>query len=91
PLASETILTSICNETVRICQRFAHITRTHRINALKSVLGYATDQEKGLPALGSKEWKVFINEHYIYHLSHPEKLNKDGDKILETMRAEWRQ
>ncbi|MFP0194992.1 hypothetical protein ACKJSM_07420 [Pseudomonas sp. PHC1] len=91
PLASETILTSICNETVRICQRFARITSTHRINALKRILGYATAQGKELPALSSKEWKVFINEHYIYHLSHPEKLNEDGDKILETMRAEWRQ
>jgi hypothetical protein len=89
--ASKTSLKSICNETILICQRFARITKTHRINALKRILGFATAKGKVLPAPGSSEWRVFVSEHYIYHLSHPEKLNTKGDKVLETMRIEWRE
>ncbi|KPN94146.1 hypothetical protein [Pseudomonas nunensis] len=91
PLASETSLMSICNETILICQRFANLTKAHRINALKRILDFANAEGKGLPELGSSEWRVFVSEHYIYHLSHPEKFNKKGDKKLETIRTEWRQ
>lgn len=91
PTTSELNLDLVCSETVITCNQFAFLTRTHRVNALKRMLSFATQNGMEVPGRGSPGWKRFVNEHYIHHLSHPEKLNASGDKILETLRMEWRQ
>lgn len=91
PLASIASLQVLCAETVRACQSYARLTATSRTNALKRMFIFATAEGKAIPASGSPDWKVFVHEHYIYHLSHPEKTIEEGDKDLETIRSEWRQ
>lgn len=90
-LASEVNLEILCSETARISQRFAPYTATARVGSLRKILSFANDSVRALPAPDSAEWKIFINEHYLYHLLHPEKLNDDGDKEFESMRTEWTQ
>lgn len=91
PLSSQANLETVCSEIARICQRFAPYTASARVGSLRKILNFATDQGRALPDSNSAEWKVFVNEHYIYHLSHPEKLNNDGDKEFESIRVEWTQ
>ncbi len=91
PLASIESLQVVCAETVRACQSYARLTGTSRANALKRMFIFAKAEGKAIPASGSPDWKVFVQEHYIYHLSHPEKTTQEGDKDLETIRSEWRQ
>ncbi|RMW09865.1 hypothetical protein ALP03_00041 [Pseudomonas amygdali pv. tabaci] len=90
-LASEANLKIICNETAKTSERFANYTKISRIKALKRILTFAANEEVALPAPNSKKWDVFVNEHYIYHLSHPEKTDSNDDKDFDTMWAEWTQ
>jgi len=91
PLASEANLSIVCDETARDCQKFAQYTKVSRVKTLGRILKFSATEARALPDPNSDQWNIFVNEHYIYHLSHPEKLDDDEDKGFDTMRLEWSQ
>ncbi|MFP3849038.1 hypothetical protein [Pseudomonas sp. W5-01] len=80
----------ICEHTMEMCQRGTRFTATHFFTIFKHVVRFATQNKSDFPAPGHSDWKIFIHEHFIFHLSHPEKLSGTGDKERVSMQAQWR-
>ncbi|ANH99214.1 hypothetical protein A8L59_17960 [Pseudomonas koreensis] len=83
-------LTLICEQTMEMCQRGTRYTATHFFMIFKHIVRFAMHNKSDFPAPGHSDWKVFIHEHFIFHLSHPEKLSGTGDKERVSMQAQWR-
>ncbi len=80
----------ICEHTMEMCQRGTRFTATHFFTIFKHIVRFATQNKSDFPAPGHSDWKIFIHEHFIFHLSHPEKLSGTGDKERVSMQAQWR-
>ncbi|MCH5518691.1 hypothetical protein [Pseudomonas syringae] len=80
----------ICEHTMDMCQRGTRFTATHFFTIFKHIVRFATQNKSDFPAPGHSDWKIFIHEHFIFHLSHPEKLSGTGDKERVSMQAQWR-
>lgn len=87
---TEERLILICSSAMEMCQRGARHTSIHIIRIVKKILRLTAHRNVDIPKPGDMEWRVFIHEHYIFHLSHPEKLRGTGDKDRISMEAEWR-
>lgn len=87
---SEESLNLICTQTMTLSQRGTRFTALHHFDVLKRTLRFARETGRVLPEPGHPNWRVFIYEHYIFHLTHPEKLRGQGDKEIVTLFQEWR-
>lgn len=86
---SEINLKSICTEVLTVCSRGAKLSGFSHIRNLKRVLHFCEAMKMDFPRPNSPAWSSFIYEHYIFHLSHPEKKLNTGDKTLKTLEGEW--
>ncbi|WP_281690906.1 hypothetical protein [Pseudomonas sp. PARCl1] len=88
--ASEESMHLMCGEVLKLCRRGTRFSGTAWIEVAKRMFQYASENNKDIPPPKDPEWRRFIYEHFIHHLSNPEKLRGSGDRDEITMRAHWR-
>ncbi|MBX6690047.1 hypothetical protein I8746_10575 [Pseudomonas sp. USTB-Z] len=88
--ASEQSLHLMCGEVLKLCRRGSRFSGTAWIEVAKRMFRYAEEQAQEFPSPGDPKWRKFIYEHFIYHLSNPEKRRGSGDKDELTVRSQWR-
>lgn len=89
-LTSEESLHMLCRHVLQLCNRGTRFSAAQRIRILKHLLRFASKASKIIPIPGDPDWRAFIYEHFIFHLSHTEKLRGNDDKSDESLRVEWR-
>ncbi|WP_139832801.1 hypothetical protein [Pseudomonas sp. B5(2017)] len=89
-LTSEESLHMLCRHVLELCNRGTRFSAAQRIRVLKHLLRFARKASKTIPEPGDSNWRTFIYEHFIFHLSHTEKLRGSDDKSDESLRFEWR-